>query len=257
MIEAHQAATNLVQHLTKQSSSTLTKVAPKTVLRAFLLSEDTYTTVLTVMVADLYGTECFQWSPETIRRELEQDFQLKLPKVTLDKIMTGIALVTTNYFYKDVTKFIEICNIISGDDFQPDEFDPADAKEIMLGITEALLLWPPDEDAEDTEFSAEIREYIRQVLKEEGILKPFDVLRLAFEDDEAVTVDAEYSDDPEMYSAIYEMQQSKENELKAVLLENITALATQLRLLPIANGSAESLILDLQAMVEKADMPKM
>lgn len=257
MIEAHQAATNLVQHLTKQSSSTLTKVAPKTVLRAFLLSEDTYTTVLTVMVADLYGTECFQWSPETIRRELEQDFQLKLPKVTLDKIMTGIALVTTNYFYKDVTKFIEICNIISGDDFQPDEFDPADAKEIMLGITEALLLWPPDEDAEDTEFSAEIREYIRQVLKEEGILKPFDVLKLAFEDDEAVIVDSEYSDDPEMYSAIYEMQQSKENELKAVLLENIAALATQLRLLPIANGSAESLILDLQAMVEKADMPKM
>lgn len=257
MIEAHQAATNLVQHLTKQSSSTLTKVAPKTVLRAFLLSEDTYTTVLTVMVADLYGTECFQWSPETIRRELEQDFQLKLPKVTLDKIMTGIALVTTNYFYKDVTKFIEICNIISGDDFQPDEFDPADAKEIMLGITEALLLWPPDEDAEDTEFSAEIREYIRQVLKEEGILKPFDVLRLAFEDDEAVVVDSEYSDDPEMYSAIYEMQQSKENELKAVLLENITALATQLRLLPIANGSAENLILDLQAMVEKADMPEM
>lgn len=210
-----------------------------------------------VLLSDIYGPDFLSWSPETIRRELEQDYQLKLPKVTLDKTMAGVAIVTTNYFYKDVTKFIEICNIIAGDDFQPDEFEPADAGEIMLGITEALLLWPPDDDKEDTEFSPEIREYIRQVLKQEGILKPFDVLSIAFEDDNAAIVDSEYADDPEMYSAIFEVQQSKQNDLKNMMLDNVAAMTAQLNLLPLQQGDSSEVVKELQAIVEKATKPAM
>lgn len=211
-----------------------------------LLSEDTFTTPLFLLVMDKYGPEALDWAPETIRRELEDDFQLKLPKATLDKIMAGISLATTNYFYKDVTRFIEICNILAGDDFQPDEFEPADASEILLGITEALLIWPPDEDQEDTEFSPEIREYIRQVLKDEGILKPFDVLKLAFDDSREVAVNADFADDPEMFQAIYEMQQSKQGEMQEMLLSNVDALTKQLQLLPLASGSTEEAIMSLQ-----------
>lgn len=254
MHEAQQAASKIVQHLTKQSSSTLSKVAPKTVIRAFLLSEDTYATVLLLIVTDRYGPEVLQWSPETIRRELEDDFQLQLPKYTLDKIMAAISLVTTNFFFKDVTRFIEICNILAGDDFQPDEFEPADTGEMLWGITEALLIWPPDDDSEDTEFSAEIQGYIREVIKEEGIMKPFDVLRLAFEDEGAVNVDADYADDPEMYSAIYEMQQSRENELKAMLLDNVSALTQQLQLLPLNSGRTSEVVAQLQGLVDRASV---
>lgn len=218
-----------------------------------LLSEDTFTTPLFLLVMDRYGPEALQWAPETIRRELEDDFQLKLPKYTLDKIMAAIAIVTTNYFYKDVTRFIEICNILAGDDFQPDEFEPADAGEILLAMTEALLLWPPD-DSPETEFSEEIREYIHQVLNEEGILKPFDILRLAFEDDRAAEVDAEYADDPEMFAAIYETQQSKQNELRDMLLQNVEALTQQLRLLPLNSGQTSDVVNQLHQMVSRASV---
>ena len=251
MDPARVTSAKIVQHLSKQSSSTLSRVAPKTVMRAMLLSEDTYATPLMLMYVDLYGTEALSWAPETIRRELEEDFQLKLPKYTLDKIMAGIAVVTTNYFYKDVTKFVEICNILAGDDFQPDEFEPADTGEILLGITEALLLWPPDEDAEDTEFSPEIREYIRQVMRNDGIYKPFDVLQLAFEDDVASKIDADYADDPEMYAAIYAMQESKQNELKVMLHENLAALTRQVELLPLKSGNTEQVVEQLKRIVTK------
>jgi hypothetical protein len=255
MSSTEKTATLILQNLTKQSSSSLSKVAPKTVQRAMLLSEDTFTTPLFLLVMDVYGPEALEWAPETIRLELEEDFKLKLPKATLDKIMAAVSLVTTNFFYKDVTRFIEIANILAGDDFQPDEFEPADAEEIMLAITEAMLIWPPDEDKEDTEFSPEIREYIRQVLKEEGILKPFDVLKLAFSDNREMSVNADFADDPEMFQAIYETQQSKQNDMREMLLNNMDALTKQLRLLPLRSGSTEEAISQLQEILNGVATP--
>jgi len=253
-----QARNNLLKALlstqekTASSSSTqLYNVNPKAAARALLLSEEAFASPLFLIVMDQYGEEALQWAPETIRRELEDDFQLALPKESLDKIMAAISVVTTNFFYKDVTKFIEICNIFAGDDFQPDEFDPADADEILLGITEALFLWPPDDDAE-SQFSEEIREYISQVLNEEGVVKPFDVLKLALDGDQSAKVDAEYADDPEMYSAIYESQNARTDEMQAIYLENIGALIQQLSLLRLKQGTTEAAVQQLQQIVNGA-----
>lgn len=193
--------------------------------------------------------EALEWAPETIQITLERDFQIKLPKVTLDKIMAAVTLITTNYFFKDVRKFIEICNILAGDDFQPDEFDPADAEEMLIGITEAILLWPPDDDPEDTEFSAEIQEYIGQVLNRQGILKPFDVLRLAFSNDASNKVDVDYADDPEMYGAIYESQQRKTDDLRSIYRENMQDLTHQLQMLPLRQGNTSAVVKTLQSLV--------
>jgi len=244
------ATSTLLQTLIKQAnSSTSQPQVAKLAQRTLLAAEEAYATPLILLVLDKYDTDALSWSPATIRMELEQDFQLKLPKITLDKIMAAVTILTTNYFYKDVTRFVEICNILSGDDFQPNEFEPADAGEMLVGITEALLLYPPNDDPEDTEFSAEIQEYIKQVLREEGILKPFDVLRFAMSDDSASKVDADYADDPEMYSAIYKMQQGKTGDLRTIYLENMRGLMDQLRMLPLSNGSTEVVVRQLQQIV--------
>ena len=169
--------------------------------------------------------------------ELEQDFKVQLPKITLDKIFAAITIVTTNYFYKDVTRFVELCNILAGDDFQPNEFEPADADEMVMAMTEAMLLWPMDDDAEDTEFSAEIREYITQVLGEQGILKPFDMLRFAFDGDQSSRVD---------------MQQSKTDDLRKVYFRNVSDLVQQLQVLPLTNGSTADAVRQLLSLVERA-----
>lgn len=252
-MQTEKTATRLLQNMVKQANSSATyKVSPKAVVHALLLSEESFATTLLLLVADRYGLEVLQWAPETIRLELEADYQLRLPKITIDKIMAAITLVTTNFFYKDVSRFIELCNILAGDDFQPDEFEPADSEEILMAVIEAMLLWPPDDDPEDTEFSSEIREYMSQVLGEEGIVKPFDVLRLALDGDQSSFVDTEYADDPEMYSAIYASQQGKTDNMKASLMENINALIQQLKLLQLANGNTDQVISHLQQIADAA-----
>ena len=244
----------MLQLLIKQASSgQLTRpAASKAVQRALLLSEESYATPLFLLVMDQYGQEALSWATETLRMELEQDFKVQLPKITLDKIFAAITIVTTNYFYKDVTRFVELCNILAGDDFQPNEFEPADADEMVMAMTEAMLLWPMDDDAEDTEFSAEIREYITQVLGEQGILKPFDMLRFAFDGDQSSRVDSDYADDPEMYAAIYDMQQSKTDDLRKVYFRNVSDLVQQLQVLPLTNGSTADAVRQLLSLVERA-----
>lgn len=214
-------------------------VSPETIIRSLLLSEDSFATVLFLIVMDQYGQEALEWAPETIRMELEQDFHLSLPRISLDKIMAAIGIVTTNYFYKDLPKFIQICNILSGDDFDPTEFDPADSSEIMQGVTEAILLWPPEDTPEES-FSEEIQEYVRQVLQTEGVITPLSVLDWVTKG--AQNIDSSWADDPEMYSAIYDSQQGKKSELEEEYYDNMQELKMQLKILPLKTGSKEGLV---------------
>ena len=217
-------------------------------LRAFLGSDETYATVLLLIVMDTYGQEALEWSPATIRMQLEDDFSVPLPDGNLDKIMAAITIVTTNYFYQDPVRFVELCNILSGDDAEHDEFDPADVSEILWGISESFLLWPPEkeDDAYDTKFSAEIIEYIRQTLTEEGFLKAPDILGVSGLDETSFVRDT-WSDDPEMYQAIYELHQHKMQDMKFFLHSNFRDLHQQLKVLPMAEGNKEALMKRISA----------
>jgi|TARA_R110000824_G_scaffold77773_1_gene196604 hypothetical protein len=216
---------------------------PKVVTRTLLMEESTYATVLLLILLDTYGPEALQWAPETISLELKDDYAVNITKQTLDKIMAAIAIVTTNYFYKDVLKFIELANILSGDDAEPDEFDPATAGEVLWGLSESFLLWPPEKDdnPEDTQFSPEVTEYMVQVLQDEGYMSAPDLLALSGHDTSNFVRDT-WSDDPEMYQAIYEMQQQKVEDLKASLQDNFKELFVQLKLLPVKSGNKEDIM---------------
>jgi hypothetical protein len=197
----------------------------------------------------------FSWHPETIKMQLEQDYGIELPKESLDKIMAGITILTTNYFYKDVGRFLELCNVLSGDDFQPDEVDPADASEVFWGLVEGCLLYSPNEDPDDTEFSPEIRAYITEVLKRDGIAMPPDVLRLGEDPNAAEQMRTDFADDPEMYGAMWKNQRAKRDELVELVRENLREMAVQLRLLSLENGSTDKLLQQMQQVAGKLPAP--
>jgi hypothetical protein len=67
-------------------------------------------------------------------------------------------------------------------------------------------------------------------------------------------VDADYADDPEMYSAIYQVQQEKTNEMRGIYLDNVSALAQQLSALSLQNGSTEPIVKQLKDIVQKAGL---
>jgi len=219
------------------------------VLRKVLTSEETFATTLLVLVIDQWGTEALEWSPTVLRMELEETFDVQLPQENLDKLVAGITIVTTDMFFKDVSRFIQLCNVLAGSPFDPEEFDPADSLECAWGITEALMLSPPDE--EDPEpFSDEVRHYVAFVLKEEGYIKAPDILGIALNADLSAQVSTDFADDPEMFQALYSMQQDKATEIDEILKGNLLELLGQLKALPLENGDTAEIEKRLAAMLK-------
>ena len=252
MSQVSKTAAALLQGI---SDSRLSKPQPKTVIRALLQNEDTYATVLLLIFTDQYGDEpgqkpmaCLHWHPETIKWHLEHDFAVRLPRLVQDKMMTAISLVTGDWFFKDLDRFIQICNVLSGDQFDVLEVDLASAAEIMWGVAEAGIIWPPTDDPE-TQFDPEIRHYIGSVLNREGIINPPDVLRLGIR--MQPQVDPGMADDPEVYQALWQGQSSGEQELKDMMVRELTALAGQLQLLPLQNGTVSALLQQVQAAIKR------
>jgi len=219
-----------------------------TTVRNFLVSEETYATVLLTILIDHYGLEkqsedettFVEWHPETLKDEIEKDFGVELPQLNFDKIMAGILVLTTNMFFKNVQAFIHICNVFSGSELTPYEFDPADPLECAWGMSEVLLLTPPDDDDPEP-FSDEVRAYIGKALEEYGFITAPDILGIALDADWTDQVTYNFSDDPEMFSAIYKTQDDKTQEVNATIQENLIELLGQLRSLPIRNGTVEGL----------------
>lgn len=215
--------------------------------RSQLLSEvwsspTSFATTLLTLFVDMYGTDGFQWAPETIQMEIEEDFRVKLPPANFDRLMAAINLITSNDFYRSLPDFIMYCNVLSGDTYDPRTWDPADSAEIAWGITEGLLLSPPD-DHDEEPFAEEIVAYIGQILNSEGIMNPPDVLKIAMRDNDPQAMVAEnYSDDPVMFDSIYDFEASKTGDINQMVRSNLQLLSQQLGCLPLRSGSAEGVV---------------
>lgn len=222
-------------------------VARPNVAAEVLLNEDSFATTLLVLALDTFPPQeedeyppIYGWTPTTIKMELEQHFGVPISKLTLDKLMAAIMIRTTDLFFRDEAYFVELANVLSGDDFEPDEFDPADVMECAWAVTEALLLCPPDE--EDPEpFSDEVRAYIGFALREEGFVTPPGILKIAIGADFSAQV-GEFADDPEMFAGIYQAQQDKTSEVETAMKSQLAELTEQLQRLPLQHGKAADLV---------------
>jgi hypothetical protein len=210
-----------------------------------LTGEGTYATVLLVWAIDRLGYDeetgqpnVFVWSPETVMEEIHDETGVKLPRRNFSKLMAAVTVVTTDLFFRDVGRFIQLANVLAGDEFSPEEFNPADSVECAWAVTEGLLLWPPDEEDQEP-FSDDVRHYIGHVLREEGYVTPPDVLKIALDSDFTGRVATEFSDDPEMFQAITENQNAKAAEVAAVIVEGLSEMLSQMRALTLRDGTTD------------------
>lgn len=209
-------------------------------------SRETFASVLLTMFLDRFGTEALTWDPTTVTLEIEEEFDVDLPQLSLDKLMGAIQILTTDRFYRSLPDFVNLCNILSGDTYRPDMWDPADAEEVAWGITEALLIYPPEDDDPEP-FSDEIRAYIGAVLDSEGLVNPPDILRIALRQARVSPSIQDFSDDPTMFNAVYDLEEGKRKDIEDAIRLKTKLLAAQLRALNLKNGSAEQIAQMLDA----------
>jgi hypothetical protein len=206
----------------------------KEVIKKVLRNPHSFATTLVVALLDSYGTELCSWAPETILLEVKSDFGVDMPQTNFDRLMAGIILLTSNRFYQSLPDFIELCGILSGAVAHPGVFSPADADECAWGITEAILLSPPDEPEP---FNAEIRAYVGKTVEMEGMIVPPDVLKIGMPASTAKSdVHNNFADDAIMYTAIWKNEEEKTEEINSLVKDRLIALINQLAELPLTNG---------------------
>lgn len=219
-------------------------------IRAVLRDPDAYATTMLVLAVDTFGDECLHdpkdpdrgpWHPETFRSMLEEEYGCPVAQGNLDRLMAAVTVVTTDLFFQNADRFIQLANVLSGSEFDPRVWDKADAAECAWAITEALILSPPDHDDHEP-FSADVRHYLAAVLKDEGYMTPPDVLKIAIGGDLSSLVRSDLADDPETFQSVYSAQKAKTEEIEQVIRDNLTALAAQLEALPLKTGSAEEFL---------------
>ena len=208
-----------------------------------LVDAESYGTVMLAILIDHYGTEATEWAPETIKMQLEEDFAVEIPEGNFNRLMAAISVLTSDDFYRRLPRFIQICNTLSDADVDPDVFDPADSKECAWGLTEALLLSPPDKQVDDP-FTEEIRHYIGAVLDAEGIRNPPDLLKLGIRSqtgEEEEEPDMLSMTDPDMFKFEYDQQFDKSKEIAHMVRTNLDELFAQLKSLELEHGDTNDL----------------
>lgn len=209
-----------------------------------------YATVLLLWAMDALGKDeegkwnLFEWHPETIRMEVDDRLPDPLPRAAFDRLMAAVSIVTTDLFYKDAWAFIQLANVLSGDDFSPDEFDPADSMECAWAITEALFMDGMDGDDPEP-FSEEVRAYIGRVLHREGYVTPPDVLRIAKDADHSAEVEARFAGNPEGMAAVRAEQERKRANVVDMIRDSLQGLSAQLSQLQLKEGNASGLAANL------------
>lgn len=176
------------------------------------------------------------WSPETIHQQIAEDFRVELTPAVFGKLMAAMAILREpGRFYSRVTDFLDLANALNGDSYDPATVDPVDALEASWAIYEALLIEKMFFDESDhrddrtMEFSPEIRGYLGMMLDREGIVNPPDVLRLAEHDpDRMARVMGDFTDDPDMFSAISTAEDAKTARITTELKLKLQQLLTQI-----------------------------
>lgn len=198
---------------------------------------NSFATTLLVTFIDIYGLDAIHWSPTTIHWEIQEDHGITMPGPNFDRLMAAITIVTTNVFYTMLSDFSELCCVLSGESASPGMLQLPDAADIAWGLTEGIMMWPP-EDEEESPFSEEIVGFVSETIRQEGIINPPDILRLGqlgSETQERVRMD--FSDDPEMFSAVYKMEGSKTDDINRLVKDRLHMLFDQLVHLPLKNGN--------------------
>jgi hypothetical protein len=198
-----------------------------------------FATTLVAMFLDAYGSEALSWEPLAIEIQIEEDNGLEIPRENFERLMAAIAILTTNSFFLSVVDFARLCVILSGNSVPSDILALPDSDDIAWGVTEALLLSPPETE---NPFNEEITAFMGKVLDAEGIITPPDVLRIATRDNKLVDrVQYDFSDDPVMFNAMFDMETSKTETINAIVTGRMLALVNQLSKAGLKNANTESM----------------
>jgi hypothetical protein len=196
-------------------------------------------TVLFTLVIDSYGQEIFDMDPQAFREELEEGFRVSdIPAVNTDKVWVLWNALTTDLVHTDPSTFINAANVLNGTALSYDVFDLADIYECAWAITELTML-----DAETANrLSPEVKRYIGEVCKEQGLYRPPSVLLKAADfgnQNYAANIESHAVDGTEL-QVMLKAQQEFSDDVKRYVDRQTSRMMLQLNSIPLINKDTKS-----------------
>jgi hypothetical protein len=134
----------------------------------FFKNTDVPAIVLLVLVTKKYGTECYDWQPELLRKELEED-GINLTDLQSDKLQAAILVLTTDQVESHWEVFEKCCHLFNNnlDDFEA--CCPLEAEEIAMALPEIEAI--RNAEHESIQYSDDINAYTGIIFHEYGLCK--------------------------------------------------------------------------------------
>lgn len=127
----------------------------------------TMATVSHAIALHFFGSDIYEWEPETLSMELTDTLDVKIDEENLDRLHAIISAITSNSFYKDWVAFTAVCSILNGEN-DPEELAEMTVAEFAWGVIEVGL---NDDDVNEL-FSPDVSALVGTVLDEEGFTSP-------------------------------------------------------------------------------------
>lgn len=207
----------------------------KAALQQTLSNEEAFATSLMAIVLNEYGTEVFDWDPESLWMALAEDFGVSLRRVNKDKIQAMLLVYTSDLPFVSVEAFNNVCNVFGDSEANFARWDLLSPEECIWGVYEMMLNVGIDRRPNEPapEYSHEVRRYIGVILENDGIFDPPDILRIA-EMEPRAGLD-QWQDDQTMFNAAYDKSQTEKARLIEFLVHRLLTLLEELNQLPIVD----------------------
>lgn len=202
-------------------------------LRRVWQGQNTFATTALVTFIDRYGDEALNWEPETVELEIETDFRVDIHPAVFDRLMAGIALLRDNSFYIRLPDFMHICGVLSGERVAPETVPVLEVSDVAWGVTEALLLSPPDTDNLKKEFDPEIVGFVENLLNYYRFISAPDSLLKLVTAENLKFIEPGFENDPNMFAGMYQNTRAQIDEVNEIVKGRLVGLCTQLKILPL------------------------
>jgi hypothetical protein len=201
-------------------------------------NEDAMASPLLASYIDVFGMEVdpvtekspLQWDPLTIRAELLEVAGKPVSDSVFDRLMAGIAIMTSDRFYVNSSDFIPLANVLSGSPADEDVFDFADAAECLWAVTEARLI------NDDERYGPEVAGYIAQVYTAEGFSTIPDIIKPIAVEGGWTGVPPPVGYDDQLFAQVTQVQSDKLKELRDWWGARLRTCAQQFYSINFQNG---------------------
>ena len=130
--------------------------------RAAVESDQTAATVLRAVFEDRFGTEVFDWDPETVVLECRDEFDADMSSESLDRWSALQLAMTSDAFFSRLDGFSGVSSALASGDTYFDVFKPLQPEEAAWAVVEISM------NRDMLPFAPAIKSYLRRAMSSAG-----------------------------------------------------------------------------------------